>query len=54
MHWHQSQIPERPDYGRYGDGPMGMVESAMEFLRIEVKIITRCPQHEIRQSAGDG
>ena len=41
---------------RYGDTPMGMVESAMEFLRIarSRKLSQHCAQHEEQQPAGNG
>ncbi len=41
---------------RYGDTPMGMVESAMEFLRIarNESYHNIILEHEIQQSAGNG
>ena len=41
---------------RYGDTPMGMVESAMEFLRIarDESLSQYCIEHEEQQPAGDG
>ncbi len=41
---------------RYGDTAMGMVESAMEFLRIARcrKLPQHCVKHEVEQPASDG
>ncbi|WP_431212399.1 flavodoxin-dependent (E)-4-hydroxy-3-methylbut-2-enyl-diphosphate synthase [Puia sp. P3] len=41
---------------RYGDTPIGMVESAMEFLRVARgrELSQYSAQHEVQQSAGDG
>jgi (E)-4-hydroxy-3-methylbut-2-enyl-diphosphate synthase len=41
---------------RYGDSPIGMVESAMEFLRIarDESYHQVSTQHEVEQPAGDG